>query len=128
MIWFQEGKIWLSLWKIEAALRVKTPYSVDCGARRLLGKPSALLAPCLRKKGFPRHHDTFSNTPYTCAECEEGYRKLDRLPMWHKRIVGWPARVRWEREIEQAAEKARRTGNPEDARVRDGDGYLRRIP
>ena len=28
-----------------------------------LWQPRSFLAPCLRKKGFSRHHDTFSNTP-----------------------------------------------------------------
>ncbi len=47
--------------------------------------------------------------------------------MWYKTIVGWPAKMRRERQLEQAASKAERTGNRDDAKVPDGDGYLSRI-
>ena len=70
---------------------------------------------------------TLSFTDYTCSECEAGRRSLDRLPMWYKRIIGWPAKIRRENQIDQAASKAQRTGNPDDARVQDGDGNISRI-
>ena len=66
-------------------------------------------------------------TDYTCTECQQGYQRLQRLPMWYKRIVGWPAGARRDRQLERAASKADRTGNPNDAKVQDGDGYLSRI-
>jgi hypothetical protein len=70
---------------------------------------------------------SLSFTAYTCAVCEAGRKKLERLPMWYKRIAGWPAKVRREIQIERAAAKAKRTGNPDDARVPAGDGYISRI-
>jgi len=70
---------------------------------------------------------SLSFTDYTCTACEAGYQRLDRLPMWYKRIVGWPAKLRRESQLERAANKAQRTGNPDDARVPDGDGCLSRI-
>ena len=70
---------------------------------------------------------SLSFTDYTCADCEAGKESLDRLPMWYKRVVGLPAKVRREVQLERAASKANRTGNPDDARVPDGDGYLSRI-
>ena len=66
-------------------------------------------------------------TDYTCTECQKGYQELEKLPMWYKTIVGWPAKMRRERQLEQAASKAERTGNRDDAKVPDGDGYLSRI-
>jgi hypothetical protein len=70
---------------------------------------------------------SLSFTDYTCTECQEGYRRLEKLPMWYKRIVGWPAKLRRDRQLERAAAKAERTGNPDDAKVPDGDGYLSRM-
>ncbi len=67
-------------------------------------------------------------TDYTCTECQQGYRRLEKLPMWYKRIVGMPAEMRRNRQLERAAAKADRTGNPDDAKVPDSDGYLSRIP
>jgi hypothetical protein len=64
---------------------------------------------------------------YTCPGCEAGHAKLKRLPMWYKRIAGFPAMMRRELAIERAAAKAKKTGNPEDAKVRYGDGHISRI-
>ena len=66
-------------------------------------------------------------TDYTCTECKAGDARLDRLPMWYKRLAGWPAKVRRNFQLERAAARAQRTGNPEDARVPDGDGFRSRI-
>ncbi len=70
---------------------------------------------------------SLSFTDYTCTDCEAGYGRLDQLPMWYKRIVGWPAKLQRNVQLERAAAKAQRTGDPDDARVPDGDGYLSRI-
>ena len=66
-------------------------------------------------------------TDYTCPDCEAGHAKLKRLPMWYKRIAGFPAMMRRELAIERAAAKAEKTGNPEDTKVRYGDGHISRI-
>lgn len=76
-----------------------------------------------KSKSYP-----LPTTDYTCPECIAGWERLDRLPMWYKRIAGFPAKMQREREITRAAKKARQTGNPEDARVPAGDGYLSRVP
>jgi len=67
-------------------------------------------------------------TEYTCTECLKGYERLQRLPPWYKALVGWPAKVRREQQLKTATAKVQQTGNPDDAKVPDGDGYLSRIP
>jgi hypothetical protein len=38
-------------------------------------------------------------TDHTCTECQEGYQRLEGLPMWYKKIVGWPAKLRRELQL-----------------------------
>lgn len=86
--------------------------------------PNTLVATFSEKK---LEDYSLSYTDYTCPKCEAGSERLDRLPMWYKRIVGVPASLRRELQLKRAAAKAQRTGNPDDARVPDRDGYLSRV-
>ena len=87
--------------------------------------------PNVRSVGFSEELDkgrsTVPGTEYICAECQKAHKRLERFPMWYKQLTGKSAERRREQQLQRAAEKAKRTGNPLDARLPDGDGFISRI-
>ncbi|MGI9239632.1 MAG: hypothetical protein ACR2RV_02460 [Verrucomicrobiales bacterium] len=62
---------------------------------------------------------TIPFTDYTCDGCYEGHARLEKIPMWYKRLVGGAAEARQDRQLRRAVAKAERSGNSEG--VRDSD-------
>jgi hypothetical protein len=82
--------------------------------------------------GFSETYDkkwsfTWPASRYICAECEKAHERIEKLPDWYLRMVGRRAEAKRSRDLERAAEKARHTGNPNDARLPDGNGWVSRV-
>jgi hypothetical protein len=76
---------------------------------------------------FDKPSFTRAGVRFICEECQKAHERLDKLPMWYKRLLGKPAEARRERQLLRAAKKAQRTGNPQDAKLPDGAGFVSRV-
>jgi len=70
---------------------------------------------------------TLPYTDYTCTKCEAEAERIAKWPHWYVERVARHAQANRDSELERAAQKAKRTGNPADAALPDGDGTVSRV-
>lgn len=76
------------------------------------------------EKRDPANNITLPITDYICAECELAHARLQKLPWWYRRLAGCPAAMWRELQLECAYAKAKKTGNPDDAGLPEGNGTV----
>ncbi|MEC5128558.1 hypothetical protein VSU19_17485 [Verrucomicrobiales bacterium BCK34] len=79
----------------------------------------------------PTYNEEFSQTlsfaAYTCDDCITAHERLKNVPEPVKKIAQNSSQKKRDRQIEAAAKKAKRTGNPSNAKISEGNGSVSRV-
>lgn len=86
-----------------------------------------VIGPNFSPKYNEKFNQTLSHTVYVCEDCKRAHDDLKSVPISVKRSATKKAQREKNRELNEAAELAKKTGDPDNARVRDGDGWATQV-